>query len=231
MSSITPATSSSLPDLTAGTVPPARHAIVEKEMHKAIIFDLGKVLVPFDFMVGYRELERHCPYPVVEIRRRIAAARLVEPFEKGLIAPRDFVTQLSEALELRVGYEEFCRIWSCIFSGQLIPDTVLASLAARYRLLLLSNTNEIHFQMIQENYTLLRHFHDCVLSYEVHAMKPEPAIFRTAIEKAGCRPEECFYTDDIAAFVEAAKGEGLDAVQFESPAQIEREMQRRGIHW
>lgn len=203
----------------------------DQKVHKAVIFDLGKVLVPFDFMRGYRELERYCPYPTGEIRSRIAATRLVEPLEKGLIAPRDFVKQLSEALELRLGYEEFCRIWSCIFTGQLIPDSVLASLAERYRLLLLSNTNQIHFQVIQENYTLLRHFHACVLSYEVHAMKPEPAIFRVAVEKAGCRAEECFYTDDIAAFVEAAKDEGLDAVQFESPAQIEREMKARGIRW
>lgn len=203
----------------------------DRKVHKAVIFDLGKVLVPFDFMLGYRELERHCPYPVAEIRKRIADTRLVEFLEKGLIAPRDFVAQLSQTLDLRIGYEEFCRIWSCIFTGQLIPDPVLESLAARYRLVLLSNTNEIHFQMIRENYTLLRHFHDLVLSYEVHAMKPEPAIFRVAVEKAGCRPEECFYTDDIASYVEAAKGEGLDAVQFESPEQIKREMNARGIGW
>ncbi|HLK47793.1 MAG TPA: HAD family hydrolase [Bryobacteraceae bacterium] len=200
-------------------------------MHKAIIFDLGKVLVPFDFMRGYQALEAHCPYPVAEIRSRIAATRLVEPLEKGLITPRDFVHQLSEALDLEIGYDEFCRIWSCIFSGQLIPDAVLESLARRYRLLLLSNTNEIHFEMIRENYTLIRHFHDLVLSYQVHAMKPEPEIFRAAVARAGCRPGECFYTDDIGLFVEAARCEGLDAVQFESPEQIEREMNARGITW
>jgi len=207
------------------------HPRYDHKVHKAVIFDLGKVLVPFDFMLGYRELERHCPYPMSEIRSRIAATRLVEPLEKGLIAPRDFVAQLSQALDLRIDYQEFCRIWGCIFSGQLIPDSVLESLAGRYRLLLLSNTNEIHFQMIRENYTLLRHFHHLVLSYEVHAMKPEPEIFRAAVQRAGCRPEECFYTDDIGAFVEAAKREGLDAVQFESREQIEREMNARGISW
>ncbi|SRR5579885_267002 len=200
-------------------------------MHKAIIFDLGKVLVPFDFMLGYRALEQRCPHPIPEIRRRIAACGLVERFEKGLIEPRDFVAQLSEALDLAVDYDTFCQIWGCIFNGQLIPDEVLASLAARYRLLMLSNTNEIHFQTIQKKYSLVRHFHDLVLSFRVHALKPEPEIFRAAIERAGCRPEECFYTDDIAAFVEAARREGIDAVQFESPEQIEREMNARGITW
>ena len=202
-----------------------------KRMHKAVIFDLGKVLVPFDFMRGYQALEPHCPHPAAEIRSRIAATGLVEPLEKGLIAPRDFVDRLSRALDLHIGYDEFCRIWSCIFFGQLIPDAVLESLAARYRLLLLSNTNQIHFEMIRQHYPLIHHFHHLILSYEVHAMKPEPEIFRAAVARAGCRPEECFYTDDIGSFVEAARREGLDAVQFESAAQIEREMAARGISW
>jgi putative hydrolase of the HAD superfamily len=200
-------------------------------VHKAIIFDLGKVLVPFDFMRGYEALQPHCPHPASEIRSRIAATRLVEPLEKGLITPREFVAQLSKALDLNIDYREFCRIWSCIFDGQLIPDAMLESLARRYRLLLLSNTNEIHFQMIRENYRLIGYFHDLILSYEVHAMKPEAAIFQQAVARAECRPEECFYTDDIALFVEAARREGLDAVQFKSPEQIEREMKARGIRW
>lgn len=200
-------------------------------MHKTIIFDLGKVLIPFDFLRGYQALEAYCPHPAAEIRRRIAATGLVEKLEKGLMEPRDFVTNLSAAADLQVDYEDFCRHWSSIFTGQLIPDRVLESLAARYRLLLLSNTNRIHFQMIRENYTLLRHFDDLILSFEVHAMKPERAIYREAIERAGCRPEECFYTDDIGLFVEAARQEGIDAVQFESPEQLEREMNARGIGW
>lgn len=200
-------------------------------MHKALIFDLGKVLIPFDFRLGYQALQRHCPYPETEIRRRIAATGLVEPLEKGLIEPRDFVAQFSQALDLKIEYRQFCELWSCIFHGQLIPDAVIESLASRYRLLLLSNTNQIHFESIRRDYPMIRHFHHLVLSFEVHAMKPEPAIYRTAIERAGCRPEQCFYTDDIADFVEAARREGIDGVQFESPRQLEEEMKTRGIRW
>lgn len=200
-------------------------------MHKALIFDLGKVLIPFDFGLGYQAIEKLCPYPVPEIRQRIAASGLVAPFEKGLIEPRDFVNRFSKALDLRLEYDVFCRVWSCIFGRQLIPDRVLESLSARYRLLLLSNTNHIHFEMIRENYPLIRYFDDLVLSYEVHALKPEPEIYRAAIERAGCRAEECFYTDDIGGFVEAARREGIDAVQFESAAQLELEMNTRGIAW
>jgi glucose-1-phosphatase len=128
-------------------------------------------------------------------------------------------------------YADFCRAWSSIFYGQLIPDRVLESLAARYRLVLLSNTNAIHFEMVREAYPLLRHFHELVLSYEVRLMKPDARIYHAAIERAGCKAEECFYTDDIAENVAAGRREGLDAVQFETAEQLEHEMRKRGITW
>jgi putative hydrolase of the HAD superfamily len=200
-------------------------------VYKAVIFDLGNVLVQFDFERWRRALEGFCPYGVGEIRRRIAATDLVDRFESGLIEPLDFVAELSGILDLHMDYADFCRLWSSIFTDPLVPEAMLAGLAARYRLVLLSNTNAIHFEMIRENYPLLRHFHERILSYEVHAMKPRREIFQAALERCGCAPEECFYTDDIAAYVEAAHRLGIDAVQFESLAQLERELKARGIRW
>ena len=200
-------------------------------MYKAIIFDLGKVLVHFDFKRGYRELEGLCPYPAAEIPARLGATGLVERFETGLIEPRDFVAQISHHLDLRVDYEKFCSIWSCIFCQTLVPESMLQGLAQRYRLLLLSNTNAIHFEMIRQNYPMIRHFHELILSYEVKAMKPSPAIYEAAVARAGCRPEECFFTDDIGAYVEGARRAGIDAVQFRGAEELQAEMKSRGIEW
>src|SRR5205807_6084857 len=106
-------------------------------------------------------LEGFCPYSAAEIPKRIAATNLVERFETGLVEPRDFVEQFSSILDLHLDYEHFCRIWSCIFTECLVPEDMLKGLAARYRLVLLSNTNALHFAMIRETYGhLLRHFHD-----------------------------------------------------------------------
>jgi FMN phosphatase YigB (HAD superfamily) len=199
---------------------------------KTIIFDLGKVLIPFDFSRGYRAMEKFCDCPAADIPKLIAATDLVPRFETGLVEPRDFVEQLSRMLDLRSTYEQFCEIWSCIFLPEtLVPESLLAGIGERYRLLVLSNTNAIHFDMVRQNYPILRHFDDLVLSYEVKAMKPSPAIYREAIARAQCRPEECFYTDDIAAYVEGARREGIDAVQFESCAQLERDLAARGVRW
>jgi putative hydrolase of the HAD superfamily len=201
-------------------------------MIKTVIFDLGKVLIPFDFTRGYRGLEKLCGIPAAEIPRRLASTDLVHRFESGLVEPEDFVAELSRVLDLHISYDQFCEIWSSIFlPDPLIPESLLAGIRQRFRLLLLSNTNAIHFEMLERTYPLLGQFDDKVLSYRVRAMKPSPAIYREAIARAACRPEECFYTDDIADYVAAAKREGMDAVQFESRAQIEREMLARGIRW
>ena len=199
-------------------------------MHKAIIFDLGRVLVHFDFKRGYKALEGLCPHAAADIPRRIASTDLVTRFETGLVESLDFFEQFSRLLDLRLDYRRFCDVWSCIFTDPLLPEAMLQSLARRYRLMLLSNTNAIHFRMVRESYgPLLSHFHDMILSYEVKLMKPDPKIFRLAVERAGCRPGECFYTDDIPAYTAAACAEGIDAVTFESAAQIERELAARGI--
>ncbi len=199
---------------------------------KTVIFDLGRVIVPFDFRRGYERIAPLCGLPAEEIPKRIGPSGLVHLFESGAIAPHDFVRRFSALLNLETSYETFCEIWSSIFLPEtLIPESMVAGIARRYRTVLLSNTNPIHYAMLLENYPLLRHFHACVLSYEVGAMKPLPAMYQRAIEVAQCLPGECFFTDDMPAFVEAARVHGIDAVQFESAAQIEAELHKRGVTW
>ncbi len=200
-------------------------------MIKAVIFDLGRVIVPFDFMRGYARISELTGIPAGDVSARIKPTGLVERFESGQIEPRPFVQELSAVLGLNCTYDEFCDIWSSIFLPHtLVPDSLLEAIAKKYRLVLLSNTNAIHFDMIRENYPILRHFHALVLSHEVGAMKPSPLIYQRAVEAAGCRPEECFFTDDIPEYVEGARKHGIDAVQFQSAAQIEVELRKR-ICW
>lgn len=200
-------------------------------MIQAIIFDLGRVIVPFDFRRGYARISALTGIPATEVPERIRPTGLVDQFESGQIEPHEFVRRISAVLDLHCSYETFCDIWSSIFlPDTLVPESLLRAIAARYRMVLLSNTNAIHFAMIREKYPLLKHFHALVLSHEVGAMKPSPAIYARAVEAAGCLPEECFFTDDIPEYVEGARLFGIDAVQFESVAQIEAELRKR-ITW
>jgi glucose-1-phosphatase len=195
---------------------------------KAIIFDLGNVIVPFDFKRAYARLEPLCKFPTEEIRSRLRTSGIVQRFEIGLMDERRFVEEFSKTLDLQLSYAEFCELWSCIFlPGTLIPESLIESLAARHRMLLLSNTNSIHISMVRANYPLLRHFHYSVLSHEVGAAKPSPRIYQEAVRLAGCEARECFFTDDIQQYVDAACAQGIQAVRFESTSQIENELRAR----
>ena len=167
---------------------------------KAVIFDLGRVIVPFDFRRGYARIAPLCGLPAEEIPKLIAPSGLVNLFESGQIAPRDFVREFSQLLSLETSYETFCEIWSSIFLPEtLIPESMVAGIARRYRTVLLSNTNPIHYAMLRENYPLLRHFHACVLSYEVGAMKPLACLSISGrLRSRSAFRRNAFFTDDIA---------------------------------
>src|SRR6266545_7216309 len=106
-------------------------------MHKAILFDLGKVLVHFDFGIAYRALENLGPYTAAEIKQRLAATDLVQRFETGLIQPKEFVAETCHLLDVSLTYEEYRHLFGSIFTHALIPEALLEALARRYRLVLL----------------------------------------------------------------------------------------------
>jgi putative hydrolase of the HAD superfamily len=199
-------------------------------MIKTIIFDLGKVIIPFDFQRGYDRMAPHCSYAADQIPERLRSCDLVTRFESGQVEPEVFVRELSALLNLNIGYADFCEIWSAIFlPDTFIPEALLQRLKLNHRLVLLSNTNAIHWEMVSVRYPLLKHFDEHVLSYRVGALKPDPKIYRAAIQAAQCAADECFFTDDIAAYVDGARQYGIDAVQFQNLAQIEDELRRRGV--
>ena len=199
-------------------------------MIKTVLFDLGNVIVPFDVKRAYVRMAELCGCKPEEVAARIRATGLVRPFEKGEIETQSFVRQLSIALNVDVTHQQFCDWWNCVFLPEpLVAEALLEDLRSRHRLLALSNTNPIHFAMLKESYPLLRHFEGYVLSHEVKAAKPEAKIYQEAIVRAQCDPEERFFTDDLAVNVEAARTHGMDAVQFFSAEQLERELQARGL--
>lgn len=201
-------------------------------MIKTIFFDIGGVVIPYDFRRAYAAIEASCPYKAAELPSRIRSTDLVTRFESGLLEPEDFFRQFSALLDLSIPYSQFCDIWSGIFlDRELVPERLLVALRARYRVMALSNTNALHFPRVLRSHPILHNFDAYVLSYEVKALKPSAEIYRQAIARAGCGPGECFFTDDVAAYVEGARAEGIDAVQFISVDQLEADLKSRGVEW
>lgn len=198
-------------------------------MIKSVIFDLGRVIVPFDFHRIYVAFEALTGQPAARFREA-RPTDLANQFEQGRISSEEFADEYCRRMNVSLPYDRFCDIWCSIFFPEtLVPEELLRNLAGNYCLVLLSNTNRIHFEMIRKTYPLLRHFHHLVLSYEVGELKPSPVIYGRAVQAARCRPDECFFTDDVVEYVHGARQFGIDAVQFESAAQIIGELQQRGV--
>lgn len=199
-------------------------------MIKTFIFDLGKVIVPFELDNQMKILEAVCDFTPSEIREKILAAEEIRLFETGKISARDLFEVLKTLLVLRMSYEDFVHTWNSIFTLEpLLPESLFEQLAKKYRLLVLSDTNELHFEFIRKNFPLLRFFDDFVLSYEVGFFKPSPEIYRAAVEKADCAANECFFTDDKESNVIGAEKFGINAVQFISAAQFQKEIKSRNL--
>ena len=201
-------------------------------MIKTVLFDLGNVIIPVDFRRCHEALAQVCPHPPESVPKLIGKTGLPRRFEQGEITAEDFVAETCRLLDMQISYEAFWEIWARIFHPEpLIQESLLEGLRRRQRLLLLSNTNCVHFDLAQERYPLLRHFDGYVLSYKVGVMKPAPAIYHEAIAQAGCHAEECLFIDDLEVNVEAARKEGMQATQFFSSDQLLEDLRARGLEW
>jgi putative hydrolase of the HAD superfamily len=195
-----------------------------------VLLDLGKVLVDFDFSTFGARLAREAGVEAEAVRAAFSGGDLPVRYESGLVSDADFHAEVCRRLGYDVAYEEFVGAWNGIFHPEpIMPDDLIAALASRAPLWIVSNTNRLHFDFIVERYPLLRHFSGYVLSHEVQALKPDPRIFRAALARAVSTPEETLFVDDQAANIAAARELGLDAFRFEGVEHFERELGVRGL--
>jgi putative hydrolase of the HAD superfamily len=199
-------------------------------MVKALLFDLGRVLVNVDFDMGYSRMAALNGLSVEEVRDRLNDSRLAYAFESGLMPSQEFASRVCELMGVAPTFEEFADIWYSVFhQGPLLPEAFIAALHERYRLVLLSNTNALHYEMLEPRLPALKHFDAYTLSYKLGVQKPSPAIYRDAVVKAGCAPGECFYTDDVPEYIDGAKAAGIHAVQFRGIGQLKADLRAAGV--
>ncbi len=195
-------------------------------MIKTLIFDLGKVIVDFDHSKIVEIAAKHCEFDVADIREQLFSSELTKEYELGKISTEQFHKRVRDLLNLQMSLDEFRHAWNATFSlTPILPEKLFDKLSNKYRLLILSDTNEMHFEFIRENFAALNYFENLVLSYRVGALKPSSEIFNAVIEVAGCLPSECFFTDDRLPNVEGAKSCGIEAVLFETVEQFENDLQ------
>ena len=130
----------------------------------------------------------------------VASKQLMADFERGLISPNEFITQIVPFCRSGTTREEIVDAWMAMLADlpQERLEVVDRLRAAGHKVYLLSNGNDLHFHFINRTYGLDRHFDRLFLSQEMHMAKPEPEIFR-AVDEAIREPNSrIVFIDDIA---------------------------------
>lgn len=189
---------------------------------QAIIFDLGNVVLPFDHRRAARAAARRSPLASEVIYQRLFGDDLVAKYDAGRLSTRAFLREVRDRIDYRGTLADLRRAWDGIFRRDRAMERLVASLAPRYTLVLLSNTNRSHFEFVWRTFSVVRTFRRRVISWQVGLLKPDPAIFRLAVERSGAPPERCLYVDDIPAYTDAAADLGLLTHCFRGAADLRR---------
>jgi putative hydrolase of the HAD superfamily len=200
---------------------------------KAVIFDLGNVLVSFDTMRAVSGISAFTDKKPGEISSRLfGAVKLLKAFEEGRLSPQDFFSKIKKTLRLSLSYKAFKPIWNEIFfltQDNISTAQVAAQLRQEYKVALLSNTNVLHFEYIKKQYALFDIFPDIFTSFEAHVTKPHPQIYIQAMKALGVAPPETFYVDDRADLVAKARLLGIRAFVYQGTAQLKKDLAACGV--
>lgn len=193
-----------------------------------VIFDLGGVLVSVDFMRACKRLEAAGGAPAAVILEAIAAGEEKRAFDTGRLSPEQFAARFCAAVGVRLAYAEFAAIWCDIFAEQRDVTGLLDEIGKHADLMLLSNTDPLHFDFLRKRCRFLEKFGQLVLSYEVRHAKPARQIFERAVGL--CVPgTRRIYFDDVAEYVSAACACGLPAEQFVDAAKLRSDLKQFGV--
>ena len=197
---------------------------------KAVVFDLGGVLIDWDPRYLYRKL--------------LADEAAVEEFLATVCTPewnaeqdrgRPFAEGVAELVERHplhaAAIAAYHERWPEMLGGE-IPGTVevLAELRATgVPLYALTNWSAETFGIARERFEFLEWFDGVLVSGEERLIKPDPAIFRLLLDRFGLDPGTTFYVDDAEANVAAARRLGIDAIRYTGHDQLRRELVARGL--
>jgi glucose-1-phosphatase len=200
------------------------------EAPKAIIFDIGRVIIPVNMGRSLAVLIKRDGLSHERVLRELEADSRWPDWQEGRMTPQDWYRHISQKFQLSIGFDEFCRIWNSVLDPEtILPELLFERLALRCRLALLSNTDPIHAAHIEATYPFVRHFSVRIYSCRVGASKPVPFIYHHALRELDVMPEEAMFIDDIRENVAAAAGLGINAFHFTSPDELLDEFSRLGF--
>jgi epoxide hydrolase-like predicted phosphatase len=198
-------------------------------MIKAVITDLGGVIVKGDKSIMAEKLAQYADATPKTILEKFSNT-MVTPFENefclGLITSEEFFQKCIKAFGIKgLSFEGFKEIYGHPFELNATVVDILEEQSLTRKIILLSNTNELHYESISQNYKeAFNIFFSQALSFKLHISKPDQKIYLEAAKMAGVMPEECVYIDDVKEYAKAAESVGMKAIHFVSAEQLKEEL-------
>jgi putative hydrolase of the HAD superfamily len=195
----------------------------------AVIFDLGNVLVRFDPLLFGRRFAAQSDRTPEQLREFFLRSPLIKEYDAGRLSSAGFYDAVCRELGFRGTFAEFAAYWTEIFEP---IDEMLAlamSLKGKLPRVMLSNTNELHLDYLRKNYPVLEDFDGHVFSCKIGLLKPDAPIYEYALRQYGLRGATTVFIDDLAPNVAGAQAAGLQAFQYQNPAQVRQELTKLGV--
>lgn len=174
-------------------------------MIKSFIFDFGDVFINLDKEGTIkRSIDLFGKDIITEAKNNndLAIFKVNDDYEKGVITTKEFVAYYTN-LAKNISETEAIELWNSLIKD--FPThrlTFIKKLAEQnnYKLILLSNTNELHINYIKENVPFYEEFKACFdafyLSHEIGFRKPDTAIYEFVLEQNKLKAKECLFIDD-----------------------------------
>jgi len=195
------------------------------------LFDLGNTVIKLAYervLAAMCEDASMTRDELVELLEEPGAYR---DMERGAVSFYDFYEFLCDRAGYRGSIRDFHRVWSDFFDGTMpgIED-LLDRIRERHRVAFLSNSNEVHAELIPKQFAGLFHKDDpFVFSHRLKVAKPDPDIFRLALKSIGATAQNTIFIDDLLENVLAARAIGMRAFQFSDARSLTNELEAEGL--
>ncbi len=190
--------------------------------YRAIIFDCGGVLFDFSPEKVFNYWAMASGDEAASLESKFEFGNTYHEFERGEIDASTFRDRVMDILGIDLSDEEFDNGWNSLY-GDLVPgiDALLQDLHRNYRLVALTNTNEIHARKWRIICTpLLKYFEKIFSSHEIHARKPERRVYEIVLDYLGLNPDSVIFLDDNPEYVRAASAMEIESIHVTSFAQM-----------
>jgi len=195
---------------------------------KNIIFDLGGVIINLNIPKTISEFNSLSNQAFEDLYTQAQQTHLFDLFDKGLISEHDFFNQLNISLKTKASTEQLLHAWNAMLLD--FPEhrlNMLLALKTKYRIFLLSNTNETHITALEQilknehGYTNLDSFFEkTYYSCRIGMRKPNTDIFEFVLNENNLNPTETIFIDDSIQHVNGAKHANINSYLLEKDKDV-----------